>query len=324
MRVVVDAWDPSYGSAQDGEAWSEPTATVNLDAEVPADAWSPQRPSRPSLPCPLPSAIVFVDGVRRIDARVWVAGDDGGADVEPGLCASWAAGAVRCAGQQATLTSWEVGRGLFSASRHARDLVTAHGTFTSRMAASPSPDALSLALQERMGHSERAVTERAAGAGPGHLAAGESRQDVLVVVDGPLRGRQHLPGVIGMVKTHHVAYLSGSAAAVLGALAPGERTPAFTIGSTWTRQSWYVRLPGAGDAPLAGVVRCECPADVGVERLTGLADLTAVLLPRFASQAHKDGRAPQNLYPIAGLERELRRRLGDAALVHRAVRLAAR
>jgi hypothetical protein len=127
-----------------------------------------------------------------------------------------------------------------------------------------------------------------------------------------------------MVKTHHVAYLSGSAAAVLGALAPGERTPAFTIGSTWTRHSWYVRLPGAGDAPLAGVVRCECPADIGRERLTGLADLTASLLPRFASQAHKDGRAPQNLYPIAGLERELRRRLGDAALVHRAVRLAAR
>jgi hypothetical protein len=127
-----------------------------------------------------------------------------------------------------------------------------------------------------------------------------------------------------MVKTHHVAYLRGDAATVLAALAPGERTPAFTIGSTWTRHSWYVRLPGAGDAPLAGVVRCECPADIGVPRLTALADLTALVLPRFASQAHKDGRAPQNLYPIAGLERELRRRLGDPALVHRGVRAAAR
>jgi hypothetical protein len=260
---------------------------------------------------------VFVDGVRRVDARVWVAGDDGGPEAEPGLCASWAAGAVRCAGRQAALTSWEVGRGLFSASRYARDLVTAHGTFTSRTAASPSPDALTLALQERMGGSERAVAERAVGEGQA------GAPDTLVVVDGPLRGSQHLPGVVGMVKTHHVAYLTGDAAAVLAALAPGERTPVFTIGTTWTRHSWYIRLPGAGDAPLAGVVRCECSADVGAHRLTALADLTASVLPRFASQAHKEGRAPQNLYPIAGLERELRRRLGDAALVHRAVRRAA-
>ena len=32
-------------------------------------------------------------------------------------------------------------------------------------------------------------------------------------------------------------------------------------------------------------------------------------LPAFASAPHKDTRSPQNLYPIAGLERELRRRL---------------
>jgi hypothetical protein len=125
------------------------------------------------------------------------------------------------------------------------------------------------------------------------------------------------------VKTHHTAYLTGDAAAVLAALAPGERTPAFTIGTTWTRHSWYVRLPGAGGAPLAGVVRCECPADVAPEQLVTLADLTASILPRYASEAHKDGRAPQNLYPIAGLERELRRRLGDSALIYRGLRSAA-
>jgi hypothetical protein len=317
MRVVVDSWDPSYGSAQDGDVWAEPTATINVDAEVDTATWAPRRPSTGTV---LPEAVVFVDGVRRIDARVWVAGDDAGVDAEPGLCATWAAGAVRCGARQASLATWEVGRGLFSASRHAHDLVTAHGTFTRRAAASPSPDALSLALQERMGDSERAVAERAVA----ERAGGDGQADgALVVVDGPLRGRQHLPGVVGMVKTHHVAYLKGEAAAVLAALAPGERTPAFTIGTTWTRHSWYLRLPGAGDAPLAGVVRCECLADIEGGRLTALADLTAALLPRFASQAHKDGRAPQNLYPIAGLERELRRRLGDAGLVHRGVRAAA-
>ncbi|MCO6502790.1 MAG: hypothetical protein J5I28_06890, partial [Acidimicrobiales bacterium] len=46
-------------------------------------------------------------------------------------------------------------------------------------------------------------------------------------------------------------------------------------------------------------------------------------LPRFASALHKDPRAPQNLYPIGGLERELRHRLGDRDLAVRALRRAA-
>ena len=46
-------------------------------------------------------------------------------------------------------------------------------------------------------------------------------------------------------------------------------------------------------------------------------------LPRFASAPHKDPRAPQNLYPISGLERVLRRRLGDPLLILRALRSAA-
>jgi hypothetical protein len=54
-----------------------------------------------------------------------------------------------------------------------------------------------------------------------------------------------------------------------------------------------------------------------------LADLAQVTLVRYASAEYKDARAPQNLYPIAGLERELRRRLGEPALLYRALRAAA-
>ena len=57
---------------------------------------------------------------------------------------------------------------------------------------------------------------------------------------------------------------------------------------------------------------------------TRLAGLSQRCLGRFASAAYKDSRAPQNLYPIAGLERELRRRLGDPRLLYRALREAAR
>ena len=47
------------------------------------------------------------------------------------------------------------------------------------------------------------------------------------------------------------------------------------------------------------------------------ADLAAVTLPRLASTAYKDPRAPQNLTPIAGLERKLRAMLGDQRLLLR-------
>ncbi len=82
----------------------------------------------------------------------------------------------------------------------------------------------------------------------------------------------------------------------------------------------------AGDrgAPWAGIVRLECSADLEIAEAVWLADLSLVTLPRFASSPYKDPRAPQNLVPIAGLERLLRSRLGDARLLHRALTVAAR
>jgi hypothetical protein len=70
-------------------------------------------------------------------------------------------------------------------------------------------------------------------------------------------------------------------------------------------------------------VRVECSADLPVPEVIRLAALSQHCLRRFASAPYKDTRAPQNLYPIAGLERELRRRLGDPKLLYRALRQAA-
>jgi hypothetical protein len=55
-----------------------------------------------------------------------------------------------------------------------------------------------------------------------------------------------------------------------------------------------------------------------------LADQSAVTLPRFASSPYKDPRAPQNLTPIAGLERRLRGMLGDQRLLMRGLNAAAK
>jgi hypothetical protein len=96
------------------------------------------------------------------------------------------------------------------------------------------------------------------------------------------------------------------------------------MGTSWDRHSWYLRLPGPKGAPWSGVVRIECPATLAAEEVTRLAGLSQRCLGRFASAAYKDSRAPQNLYPIAGLERELRHRLGDPQVLYRALRAAAR
>jgi hypothetical protein len=179
---------------------------------------------------------------------------------------------------------------------------------------------LSQALQGRLTEIEviTAVASRAAMAGHGVPAGAD-----LLIVDGPLRGRQHLPRTLGYIKSHRTTYLPPDLNALVGSLKPGQRTPVFLMGTSWDRHSWYLRLPGAAGAPWAGVVRMECSADLPVPEVIELAGLSQVCLGRFASTHYKDPRAPQNLYPISGLERELRRRLGDPRLLHRALRLSA-
>ena len=144
-----------------------------------------------------------------------------------------------------------------------------------------------------------------------------------IVVDGPLSQHRHMSGALGYVKTLQRGYGPPDVLRVAGELGPGERTPMLVVGETVARWSWYVRLPGAIVHPLAGIVRCETSSDLDLAAAVALADASARSLPRFASAAHKDSRAPQNLYPIAGLERSLRRRLGDQGLLLRALRQAA-
>jgi len=56
------------------------------------------------------------------------------------------------------------------------------------------------------------------------------------------------------------------------------------------------------------------PSGIGRDAAVDAADQAAGWLPGFASALHRDPRAPVNLMPIAGLERHLHRRQGDARL----------
>lgn len=302
--VVVEPWPAAFGASVEAGELEPSGASVDETVELAVGAWRPLRagPGTERAAC-----VHFVDGVRRIDARVWLTGEDGATRL--GLCASYAAGVARC-DTAATIERVEVRRGLFTTGG-AAPLVTGAGSYQPRAVADDGPEQLAAGLQERM----RALEVTVARAAP--------RDADLVLVDGPLRERQDLPHAVGYVKTHHVAYLTPAAHAVVAALAAGERSPLFVTQTSWSRYSWYLRLPGGSGHPWAGVVRCEASADLAVAQVRALADLTCVTLPRFASAPHKDARAPQNLYPIAALERELRRRLGDVAHLERQLRLAA-
>ena len=313
VAFTVDPWDPGYGLAHNEEldvsALEESSAELNLDLEVPATQWRPITPD----PAPrLPGTVLFLDGVRRIDARIWVHGRN--PQPAPGIAASLAAGLVCCDGA-ARVGDVAVEHGLFISAPEVTDIVTHSARYVARLADKPGLDQLSLALQQRLANAEvqLALAFRAQ-----HPAG-----DDLLVVDGPLRGRTHLDRTVGYIKSHHASYLSAEQAAVVAALMPGQRTPAFTMGTSWRRTSWYLQLPGTPGVPWSGIVRLECSAELPPAAVTHLADVTARFLPPLASAPHKDPRAPQNLVPIGGLERELRHRLGDQQLLYRALRAAA-
>jgi hypothetical protein len=212
---------------------------------------------------------------------------------------------------------------MFTFAEDARDIATRAGVFAAwraRVNADAPPSlALSEALQEQLTATE---IDTATDARVDTDAHASSANDLLVV-DGPLRGREKLERAVGYIKSHQTEYLPAELNVLVGALRPGQRTPVFLMGTTWERYSWYLRLPGQAGAPWAGVVRLEAGPQLADADAVALANVTQRVLGRFASEEYKDARAPQNLYPIAGLEKHLRHRLGDQALIYRALRAAA-
>lgn len=288
----------------DVEALDLPDTEADLSPELPEDQW---RPVDAAAGTPIPDVVWFIDGVRRIDARIWVSDDDG--TTVPGVCAVVAAGRVKTQPGDATVEAALVKRHVFSSSLAASDVITTHDTYRLVPVDASDSQTLYTAIHEKMTALELELSDGLAGG--------------LVVFDGPLRGRRHRNGV-GLVKTHSVDYLQGRHHDVIDRLQPGQRTPLLSIAGRFPRWSWYLRLPGPKAHAWSGVVRCEAAGGIPFDEAREAADLSCLALPRFASEAHKDSRAPQNLYPIAGMENQLRRRLGNQLLMERALRIASR
>ena len=121
----------------------------------------------------------------------------------------------------------------------------------------------------------------------------------MVVVDGPLSHHRDVKNAVGYIKTQKVQYLPIELRGVLTSLLPGFRTPLFLTTTSWSRYSWYLRLANHS-GPAGGLVRCEIDGDAETVTAIRSANMVSASLPRFASERHKDPRAPQNLYPIGG------------------------
>ncbi len=306
-RLHVETWAPEYGSPFEADAGLADETKVDEDVEV-DQHWDPIDGIDDGV-----ERVAFVDGVRRIDARLTI--DDPTGPV-PGICGSYGVGAVL----------WDRGR---PGSEVERALVHRLAVFGGGRAV-PVPVAgpnLAYRSEAVPDDDPGALIQRFHGAmrrTEGEVSEDLARSGVFVVGDGPINDLSATEKV-GYIKSHRAPYLSEARAPVVGRLGPGQRTPMFLIGKggAYERYSWYLRLASvAGGHSWTGVVRCEVSAGLPVDRASGIASRTAAVLPLVASEGHVDPRAPQNLVPIAALERELRRRLGDPGIVYRELRAA--
>jgi hypothetical protein len=299
-RIWVDAWSPEYGSSSELDD-GLPTSEEDVDPYVEDLEW------RAIVPAPSPRReTAFIDGVDRVDARAFF-GDE--AHLAPGLFGSVGAGAVIADGgarfSSCTVQRWTV-FGAGAAPRVAPLDTTL--SYAGRSIQGVRPEELRRELQNA-----RAGLEE-------DLARALARDGLLVVADGPLRVREPLD-LVGYIKSHQKTYLGPEHEAVVTRLKPRERTPLFQFGRIRPRYSWYTRIAEvANQHPRAAIARCEVSATVGLRRAAALADSVSYHLPSFASKAFWDSRAPQNLVPIATLERKLWGLLGSRELILRRIR----
>ena len=183
---TVDPWDPSYGLAFGDELERRRAPRFERTSWIwtwscPPERW---RPVGPDPTASLPGVVLFLDGVRRIDARIWVHGDS--PQPAPGIAASFAAGLVCCDGE----------------ARIAE--VTVHGPFSPRLPGLPAspPGTAATRRGRRRKRPRSAVPGAAAGA---HGNRGRTRDEVPCTVAGRRRSahrrrsasRPHPPGAHG-------------------------------------------------------------------------------------------------------------------------------
>jgi len=303
----LDPWPPDYDSAIQFADLEEPSAGT-VDPTVETQDWKPICPGGGHAY----HELCFVDGVRRVEARVLA---DSGGKIVHGLLGSIGVGAVRAKDDNASFTELAVSRLLIlGGGFFKRDEIQVGNdtvAFEGLSSAKNSPLELLGELQNVMRTQEADLGKRL------------TSKNVCVFADGPLTYfASARDEIIGIIKTIHLPYLALSHFATVRQLSTGYRTPLFAIkDGKYDRYSWFLRVAQGRkiDHPLAGIIRLEVRAAVGLDSARRMADFSTSTLPRFVSSSARDPRAPQNLAPVGMLETELRHRLGDPLLIRRGI-----
>jgi hypothetical protein len=314
-RLRLDPWPAEYQSSFQIDEF-EPDSAGKVETDVEGVGWGAVEPQRRARPEPLH----FVDGVRRVEARIIV--DDESGRIIRGLFGSVGVGSVRVERNAATFREIRVQRHIVVGAGVPLDgdvitEVSAVQVGNARMTFQPvsvpdnSPAAAVAGLQNCMRDAEARLAEEL------------SAESACVFADGPLT---YFSGIkqpaVGVIKRLVEPYLSASQFELVRQLRIGQRTPLFVITKAkYDRYSWYLRVgaPRPMDHDVAGVLRLEVRSGIGLERAVEIARLSASCLPGFAGESFRDPRSPQNLLPIGSLENELRHRLGDPVSIRRAI-----
>jgi uncharacterized protein len=309
LNVRLDPWDVDYGSefplasVDDGGA-----EDVELDIETPPERWEPIVPE----PLRIDRALHFVDGVRRIEARLLIRTAD---RLCHGALGSYGVGSVYVSSGSAECQTIRVGRiaAVGSGLILPRSVAVAPELVYEPVSwPEPDVDGPLRAIQKTMRDGEEQLARELA-----------DDPNAMVIADGPLSFEHAVRGnALGYIKRVFKLYLPAIHLGLLARLPVGGRTPLFELTKMKrNRYSWFQRIAGThpGDSDLTGIVRMEVARDVGKDAAVRLANEAAQLLPRFVPSRGRDPRSPQNLLPIGALEAQLRRYLGDARLARRRI-----
>lgn len=301
MPIHVEDWAPDYGSPY--QVGNPEAGAPDVRLKEDGDSLKFHRGEGEPV-----EKIAFIDGVRRIEARLYYTE---GEVFARGLAGVFACGSVVWTPAECVFGERRVERVVIWGSGISHPLPDIDGGWTWKplSVASTEPDQPEVHLQQQMLQSEV------------DLAGQICREGHLTIRDGPLtfyHATAALP-IVGYVKTHQRALLPAEAHAKIPGLQKGERTSIFTLGD---RYACYTRLaePSASAGPWSGIVRLEIPQAAGEEAAVKLLGRVAAAIVPFAGVPHRDPRAPQNLQPVSALESHLRRLFGSPKLATRAVR----
>ncbi len=323
MKLTLEPWAAAYDTSLHDAAGVDTVPFDDVNLRIELDEWQPVQTKLDRIDF---DQLYFIDGRRRIEQRVFAEWDEGAATkmihhTAPGLLGTFAVGLAKVskADARAQIEKADPRRVLILGGDidHPGVMIPSTGSKLGDLfyatQAIPNFDNRENALEQKLQNLMREAEAEA--------ARGLKARASLLVVDGTLALDSSFPSSVGYVKTLHDFRLPPLEQRTLFALQKGQRSPVFLIGGRLERFSWYLRLenPVEWHQGLSGVVRLEVYAERGQEWAVAVADWSCLNLPKFAAKSFRDPRAPQQLMPVAFLESELGRRMGDPGIIRRRI-----